>query len=465
MATVQNMTVVSADGHVGGPVEMYRPYIDPAFRDRIDDLAEEEHTLQWLAKVTYQVPPDAAEFVQYDLEKINEMFWNVEKRLAVMDSQGIAGEFVILASIFGHPFFTEFNKQYPADLRTAGVRAYHRWVADLTAQAGGRLIPNGEPASCEGLDEALVELAWVAEHGFTSVSVPGLVRDTSKPLLSDRYWDPFWSACEDLDLALNMHAGWGLPQGPMLEFLTKVAQGELKTEDVLGGGVELLTEVMGGGESTTPMDQMDAANPESPFALDMGPRQGLWRMMLGGVFDRHPTLKVVLTEMRADWVPATLAHLDRLFDQAGANVDLKPSEYWYRNCAITPSAPHQTEIAMRHEIGLDGWMFGADIPHKESTWPNTQEWLGHALAGIPEDDARKMVGGNAIDIYRFDREKVDAVAAKIGPTAAELLGGVELDERLLANFDLRASYRAPVADIDIEDIDKRFHSDLARTNA
>jgi len=32
----------------------------------------------------------------------------------------------------------------------------------------------------------------------------------------------------------------------------------------------------------------------------------MWQLMLGGVFDRHPNLKLMMTEVRADWIPATL---------------------------------------------------------------------------------------------------------------------------------------------------------------
>ena len=31
-------------------------------------------------------------------------------------------------------------------------------------------------------------------------------------------------------------------------------------------------------------------------------RRLVWQLMLAGVFDRYPSLRVVLTEIRADWV-------------------------------------------------------------------------------------------------------------------------------------------------------------------
>ena len=39
-------------------------------------------------------------------------------------------------------------------------------------------------------------------------------------------------------------------------------------------------------------------------------RRPLWQMAFGGVFDRHPHLRLMLTEIRLDWIPATLNFLD-----------------------------------------------------------------------------------------------------------------------------------------------------------
>ena len=58
----------------------------------------------------------------------------------------------------------------------------------------------------------------------------------------------------------------------------------------------------------------------SDFFSHLGHRQAMWQMMLGGVFDRHPKLKLMLTEVRADWIPATLQYLDRVFEEHRAEL-------------------------------------------------------------------------------------------------------------------------------------------------
>ena len=49
------------------------------------------------------------------------------------------------------------------------------------------------------------------------------------------------------------------------------------------------------------------------YLSDVSPRRPLWQLMFGGVFDRQPDLKLVMTEVRADWLPATLRELDDLY--------------------------------------------------------------------------------------------------------------------------------------------------------
>ena len=132
-------------------------------------------------------------------------------------------------------------------------------------------------------------------------------------------------------------------------------------------------------------------------------------MVFGGVFDRHPELKLMLTEIRLDWIPATLDFLDSFFDAHRAEIPalLKPSEYWRRNCLAGASFIHKAEVEMRHDIGVETILFGRDYPHFESTWPHTTQWLQDAFHGVPENEVRLMLGENAIGFFGLDREPVD----------------------------------------------------------
>jgi len=76
-------------------------------------------------------------------------------------------------------------------------------------------------------------------------------------------------------------------------------------------------------------------------------------MILSGVFDRHPTLKVTFTEIRSEWVAPMLAHLERRFGALRSARSpfplprLRPTDYWPANCAAGGQL-RPYEIRIRH---------------------------------------------------------------------------------------------------------------------
>ena len=69
------------------------------------------------------------------------------------------------------------------------------------------------------------------------------------------------------------------------------------------------------------------------------------------VLVRFPELKLEMTEVRLDWIPATFTHLDAVYDQHRDSIPAtrRPSEYWRSNCAAGASFGRvfHSRIAMR----------------------------------------------------------------------------------------------------------------------
>ncbi|HMG44241.1 MAG TPA: amidohydrolase family protein [Acidimicrobiales bacterium] len=436
---------VSADGHTTAPPETFRPYMEARYRSWIDDaLQRENENFTRFTGAISNPPPEV-------LEAIDERramrsggllgSYDVGRRLAEMDQEGVAAEILIygtqLATV---PFFGVQNGPYPADVRFAGVQAYHRWVADCMAEADGRLFGLADPGPCLDMDGTVEELEWVAAHGFRSIAVPGIISDPALPPLYDPYYEPFWRACAEHGMVLSVHAGHGYPQGHMLGFIERITVG--KTQE------EIIAAMVSGVEG-------------SPFELDLIPRQVMWSLMLGGVFDRHPGLQLALTEVRADWVPATLDLLDARFEQGGTPLARKPSEYWEQNCWAAVSSIKHSEVRLRAEIGIDRMMFGRDYPHFEGTWPNTWDWIRDTLRDVPEDELRLLLGENAVRCYGLDREKLAAVAERIGPRPSDLLGEHHVDPRVVANLHIRGGGTTSYEQIDRAEVSGLFEEDLA----
>jgi predicted TIM-barrel fold metal-dependent hydrolase len=440
--TSERLMIVSADSHITPPPEAVAEYLEADYqswvREYQDENAAWRHTLQFLV-----FPPEVLAIIDPDhaIRTGGDLGWDVDRRLLEMDREGVVAELVLASThAAATPFFGIANRRYPPDVRLAGTRAYHRWLADFMAEADGRLFAVALSGPCLDMEQATGDLRWVAEHGFRSVSVPGAVHDPQLPPLSDPYYEPFWAACAELGLVLSVHASHGRPQGEFMPFLERVT-------------AEL-------GDEATPQRVQNALGSgdfaESPFAPDLVPQQVLWEMIVGGVFDRHPGLVLAFTEVRADWVPATLAVFDARFQDGEIDLPRPPSEYWERNCMAGASSIKRSEVRLRHRIGMDQLMFGRDYPHAEGTWPNTYDWLRDALAEVPEDEARRLLGENAVRCYGLDRSRLRALADRIGPHPEEILGGGhEVAGHLVAHFAARAGYAKSMEDVDAAALNAR----------
>ena len=206
------------------------------------------------------------------------------------------------------------------------------------------------------------------------------------PGYHDAYYDPLWALAAELGLPVAVHGGNArAPDGP----------------DAYG-----LNEPLASFFHFT----------ESTF-FD---RRPLWFFIWGGVFDRHPKLKLVFAEALSHWVPQELMRLDEMYDMWNSKtlrerITKRPSDYWRSNCAITATFISRDEVEMRHKIGVDNLLWGSDFPHPEGTWPYTETCLRHAFHDIPQDETGRILGENAVDFYDFDREALTSIAARIGP--------------------------------------------------
>jgi predicted TIM-barrel fold metal-dependent hydrolase len=446
---MDKLIIVSADGHAGPTASAYREYLEPRFRDGVETLEAEEAQYVAAFEAVNTFPADVLAVIDPAGAVTSGGLtgaWDPARRLKELDREGVSAEIILP----GHqlctlPYFSIVNRAFPADYRDAGARAYHRWLADCMAQGDGRFLGVGEPGSCRDMESTLRELRWLADQGFVSVGLPGTVADPDLPPLVDPYYEPFWAACADLDLVLSVHAGFGHPQGTFFMMADHMASSGITPEDM-----------------ARMVDESRAATEGPAVIQELGGRRVLWQLLLSGIFDRYPNLKLVMTELRADWVPATLAQLDQRFEREGLKRPMKPSEYFRRNCAVAPSSTRKSEIAMRHDIGVKNVLFGTDYPHPEGTWPNTLEWIKDAFASVPADEARLILGENAINWYKLDRAKLARVAERIGPRSSDVLGQpVPVDAKVLAHFHKRSGYSHGAEVVDPAMLDHMFGEDLS----
>jgi predicted TIM-barrel fold metal-dependent hydrolase len=426
---VSKLIIVSADSHATIPVELWPDYLEARYHEHLPRLHEESELYTkstWPLSVMTMTRPEILEdHATGGSRGVNDL----DVRLAQMDREGIAAELVYHGDLRANDLAHNIsNGVWPFEVWDAGARGYNRWVHDTFGSVPERLLLTAAIGSCTDMDATVAELDWIAEHGFLGTFTPGFMRHRDMPPLFDPYWEPFFASCEAQCLALVVHAGFGFEQGVVYDGMARVDREVAET---------------GGGE----MDRVMLLARDvftADFFSSVKARRPMWQLMFGGVFDRHPDLKLVMSEVRADWMPAVIAHLDALYDRHHDQLPARrrPREYWRTNCLAGASFVHRAEVEMRHDIGVEQILFGRDYPHPEGTWPNTPDWLRSAFAGVPESELRLMLGENAIRFFGLDRAPLEAIAARIGPEVTDLAGsGVTVDEALLAIFDGRGGYR------------------------
>ena len=324
------------------------------------------------------------------------------RRLAVLEEQGIHAEVTfpgpILAGGLSPAMYMGANSNKDLEPLWPALHGYNRWLAEFCAAAPGRRA-GCLPIDFHDMDRAVEEIAWARGAGlFGGVMLPAMSLRSGLPGYADDYYEPFWSACEDHDLVVNLHTG-----------ASGMATDAKQLYDAKHGGYLGLFEV---------------------FVFT---RRPLWFMIFGGVFDRHPDLKVVVTENGVQWLPSLVQDMESFFDTHGgapvrSYLDLRPSEYVDRHVFLAGSLMKRQDAEMRHEIGIDRLMWGADYPHLEGAAPVHRLILRQVFGGMPEEDVRRMLGLNAIQVFGFDADQLQAVADRVGPTVADLSATVSLDE-------------------------------------
>ena len=375
-------TIISADTHAGGSHAQYRDYLDADWRDEFD---------AWREK--YRNP--YKDLKDTDLRIRN---WDSARRWSDEEADGVVAEVIFPNTI--PPFFPSFvlfapppaEEDYPR--RLAGIRAHNRWLADFVAEYPDRRAGIGQ-VFLNDLDDAMADVRWIHDHGLRGgVLIPNIPPDVKwiKPLHHPDY-DPLWALCEELGVPVSTHGGTGTPEYARIP----------------ASAVLMIAEV--------------------PFYS----QRPLQQLLLGGVFERFPDIRFVITEAGCAWVPGMLAHLDRILAgirSKGAvgelrfsddmKLPLSASEYFARNVWVGVSQPGPADAKVALSFGNDHFMWGSDYPHDEGTGPYTREHLRQLFSTTPPHELHAFLAGNAASLYGFDLAALDPLAQRYGPGVAEI---------------------------------------------
>jgi predicted TIM-barrel fold metal-dependent hydrolase len=407
--TDERILMISSDGHAVPPMDHYKNYMPAEWREEFDAFckvhAQEGVRSYEALSLQHRTDPEVVDqWAEQVLEpRRYEGLWDPAVRFQEMARQGIAAD--VLFPDFGMPFdlynpFVAAVKGYertPAQIEV-GNYAHNRWLAEFCQCAPERFAGLAS-VSFADVDATIAEIKWAKQAGLRGIVLPSFEDDA--PIFDGRF-DPVWSLLADYEMPINSHVAISATTKRIpSELLQHVPHPSVGIGIIAGRSFFFCHEV-------------------------------LTHLIWGGVLERHPNLQVVLTEQGSGWVVSTLKSMDYSWRGSYAPgtardiIKLKPSEYFERQCHLGSSLWSLAEARARHEIGVHKITIGTDYPHLEGTWaagPGHLQYLQATLgvAGATPDEARKMLGENAIPLWGFDSSKLRTLADRIGLRMTDVL--------------------------------------------
>lgn len=366
--------IISADSHITETAETYVDHIDPAFADRaprledcgpdVGDAFVVDGFPKPLSLGTVAAAGKKAEEIKLKGSRFSDLHrggWDPEARMADQVRDGVAAEVIypsIGMVICNHPDL-EYKK--------ACFDAYNRWLSGYCAAQPDRLIGLGQTAMRSPAD-GISDLEEMKRLGLRGVMMPGHpgVEDYDSPI-----YDEFWTATVDLGMVPSFHIltmRAGPTRGPRMNSFLSIVRG---CQDVMG------------------------------------------MLVLGGVFERNPQLRVVCAEADAGWVPHFAYRMDHAYNRhrnwlpAGQELSRPPSEYFAENVYVT-FQDDWTAFRFAGDMNWHRLLWANDFPHSDSTWPWSQELLAEHTKHLSAQQKQAILSGNVAELYGIDTRSLAA---------------------------------------------------------
>jgi uncharacterized protein len=303
-------------------------------------------------------------------------------RIDDMDGDGIDAVVLYpsLAMFFGPS--DEIPALHDAAFVADCQRAYNDWLADFCAYEPTRLFGVGA-VPLQDVGRACTEVEHAAERGLRAVFVRPSAYVDELPLNHSVY-DDFWSTCERLGVPVAFHPAVHVDTPGACRKFGLVALSENATVTNMA-----MDEIHGGSALGQAV-----GNP-----VDMIVTIG--RLLMGGVCERFPRLKLVFLESSGGWVPSLLERMDeqvQAFPLERRWISLLPSEYFARQCYVSFEPEEWNLAAAAERLGTDRILWASDYPHPEYH-PGIVDELSERIASLARADRARILGSNAIECY------------------------------------------------------------------
>jgi predicted TIM-barrel fold metal-dependent hydrolase len=379
--------VVDADGHILEPEDLWPRFLEPEWRDRAIRIEKDQQGLEnllidgkshGLVKGILGVLGGLG--MQDDLENLltpgKRTYqdglilggYDAAERLKVLDEEGI--DKALLYPTIGIHWEGHVTD---AKLADAYARAYNRYIVDFCSYDRKRLVPVAH-INLLNVDLAIAEAKRARKDGCVGIYLSPDPASRGGRWLADPELGPFWDAAADLGMPIGFHVvARETQETPLYPFI--------KNADPHHTG-SLISTFLG-------LEVMMAFS----------------QMLLDGVFERHPKLKLAVLETGSNWLIAWLDRMDHKFEKVAmgrpGELKMKPSEYFHRQCVISADPDETMTDAVVDRVGDDKVIWASDYPHIDAEM-NVLRSLKREVGHLPEDSQNRILGGNVLRFYGID---------------------------------------------------------------
>jgi len=394
----QPSSFVDADGHVvEHPSRLFElapaRYRDQVFRiERLPDGSEIQH---WLGKTAASsagagvagmshAQREAAFRGELPYSQMVPGAYEPGPRLVAMDRDRIDQSVLYPTILLGLASVPD------PELALAMARGYNEWMLEFCSEDPARLfavaaLPQQDLAACAR------EVYRAKEQGFVGVFIrPNPTEDGR--YFHDPVYAPLWNALEDTGLPLGLHP-----------YLAEDLPGACRALGL--ANVNRNTAAMfGDREKLGNLTQFGSVVYTQAIANPFDMMLSMTFLLMGGVCERHPLLKILFLEANGGWVVPWLERLDHhaeIFRWDVPDLKMKPSDYFKRQGWISfDTDEHALQFSANDPlVGADRIIWASDFPHPDAKYPDTVKELIENTAQLSPAQQQRIHGENARELY------------------------------------------------------------------
>jgi len=386
---LEDLKVVDADSHLTEAHDLWTKRAPAGYEDRVPRVEEVGGQPTWVvdgATLGFAGGggvidreggkyPFQESMIVWGIDRIHQAAFDPKARIEVLDDSGIWAQVLFPNSIgLGGQGISQ-AVQDPV-LRRLCIEIYNDAMAELQAESGNRLLPMPVLPAWD-VNECVREAERVAGLGLRGVNMTSDPQDLGSPDLASRAWEPLWDVCDELQLPVHFHIGSSLTA---MNFYGNYFWGSQH---------EYVKPAIGG------------------TLLFINNARVVVNVILCGMLDRHPGLKLVSVESGIGWVPFILETMDyELVENApaqAADLNRMPSEYfkdhWYATFWFERNQGNLQ--ALVDSVGEDNILFETDFPHPTCLYPKPLDSVAEKMATLRPATRRRILGENAAALYRL----------------------------------------------------------------